>query len=62
MADIVNLRAVRKRAKRAKQEADARASRAAHGRPAADRKRDKKRSQQAGHVLDQHRIARGDDS
>ena len=60
MADVVNLRAVRKRASRAQDDARAGANRLAHGRPKHLREREAAQQKQAAHNLDQHRIEGGD--
>ncbi len=60
MADLVNLRAVRKRAKRQQAEQAAAANRAKHGRSKAERSLERSRSDQALNHLEQHRIKTGD--
>jgi hypothetical protein len=62
MAEIVNLRVARKRARRTQENTKAKANRAAHGRPAAERKRDEARRNQAARALDRHCIEPGDSS
>ena len=61
MAEIVNLRAARKRARRAQDEAQARENRAIHGRSGADRGRDAAQNRQAAQQLDAHKRDRGDE-
>jgi hypothetical protein len=61
MADIVNLRTERKRAKRRQAEQEAAAQRAAHGRTKAQRALDKSQSENASRSLDRHRIEPGDE-
>ena len=60
MADVVNLRAVRKRVSRAQDETRANANRLAHGRPKHLRESDAAEQRQAAHNLDQHLIEGGD--
>ena len=60
MAKLVNLRTARKHANRQRQEERAAANRLAHGRPAHLRKLEAVQQEQAGRVLDQHRIDSGD--
>lgn len=60
MADVVNLRAVRKRASRAQAEVRAGANRLAFGQPKHVREREAAQQKQAARVLDQHRIEGGD--
>lgn len=60
MADVVNLRTARKRANRRHDDEHAAANRLAHGRPAHLRKLEAAQQEQAGRVLDQHRIDSGD--
>ena len=60
MAEVVNLRAARKRAKRKADDAQAETNRLAHGRPKAERKLDTARQEQAVRHLDRHRIETGD--
>lgn len=59
MADVVNLRVVRKRAQRQQAEKDASKDRLAHGRPKSERKLDAVRRVKASRDLDFHRIERG---
>jgi hypothetical protein len=61
MAEIVNLRTARKRAKRSQQDVTAAANRLAGGLPANERKRDAARRDKARRNLDQHRIETGDE-
>jgi len=60
MAELVNLRAVRKRVKRAEDERQADANRLAHGQPARLRKLEAKRQAMDDRALDGHRIETGD--
>ena len=60
MAELVNLRAARKRAKRLKDARDAEANRLAHGQPKHVRKLDAARRAKAVRDLDRHRIEEGD--
>jgi hypothetical protein len=60
MADLINLRTVRKRAKRQQDEARARVNRLAHGEPKRLRQLADARRGQADRVLDAHRIDKGD--
>jgi hypothetical protein len=60
MAEIVNLRSQRKRAKRRDAELDAAAKRLAHGRTKAQRVFDKSQSDKANESLNGHRIETGD--
>lgn len=60
MAEVVNLRAVRKRVSRAQDETRASANRLAHGRPMHLREREAAQQKQAARSLDQHRIEGGD--
>jgi hypothetical protein len=62
MAQILNLRVARKPARRAQENTKAKANRAAHGRPAAEQKRDEARRNQAARALDRHRIEPGHSS
>jgi hypothetical protein len=61
MGDVVNLRTVRKRASRRRNEAQATENRAAHGRNKADRQREGEERGRAAKHLDLHRIDTGDD-
>jgi Domain of unknown function (DUF4169) len=58
MAELINLRQVRKRAKRAKQEREAEQNRLAHGEPKLMRKQRKAEAQKAAHDLAGHRRSR----
>ncbi|MCK9919662.1 DUF4169 family protein [Microbacteriaceae bacterium K1510] len=60
MAELVNLRTVRKRAKRQQDERHAAANRLTHGQPKHVRSLDQAREAKATHNLDQHRIDTGD--
>ncbi|MGB7100814.1 MAG: DUF4169 family protein [Xanthobacteraceae bacterium] len=60
MADLLNLRAVRKRTKRQQAERVAAANRVKHGRSKAERLLERSRSDQALNHLEQHRIKTGD--
>lgn len=60
MAEIVNLRIERKRAKRRQIEREAAASRLIHGRSKTEQKFDQAQSARAVSRLDQHRINVGD--
>jgi hypothetical protein len=60
MGDIVNLRTIRKRAKRSREDLDAQQNRLGHGRPQAARRLDEARADKARNDLDQHRIDIGD--
>ncbi|MFZ0421652.1 MAG: DUF4169 family protein [Xanthobacteraceae bacterium] len=60
MAEIVNLRTQRKRAKRRRAELNATAKRIAHGRTKAQRVFDKSQSDKADASLNGHRIETGD--
>ena len=60
MAELVNLRTMRKRAKRQQSDVQADANRLAHGQPKHVRALDKARQAKAGRDLDQHRIDKGD--
>jgi len=60
LAELVNLRAVRKRTKRAADERQADANRLAHGQPARVRKLEAKKQAMADRALDGHRIDTGD--
>jgi len=60
MAELVNLRTVRKRAKRQQDERQAAANRLIHGQPKHVRDLDQAREAKAAHDLDQHRIDTGD--
>lgn len=60
MADVVNLRTARKRAKRHKDASAAEGNRLAHGRPKSARELETAQRAKADRDLDQHRMERGD--
>ena len=60
MAEIVNLRTARKRAKRQEAAQTAASNRLAHGRSKAERTLEQSRSDKASKTLAQHRIEPGD--
>jgi Domain of unknown function (DUF4169) len=60
MAELVNLRTARKRAKQRQDDAGADASRLAHGRPKHVRKLEDAQQAKAGRDLDAHRIEKAD--
>lgn len=60
MADLINLRIARKRAKQRQDDLRADASRLAHGQPKHRRKLDAAQRAKASRNLDQHRIDKGD--
>jgi hypothetical protein len=60
MAELVNLRTARKRARRQQDERNAEVNRLAHGRPGHVRKLDAAQRAKADRDLDQHRIEEGD--
>lgn len=60
MGDIVNLRTIRKRAKRSQEDLEAQQNRLEHGRPQTARRLDEARAEKARKDLDQHRIEMGD--
>lgn len=60
MAELLNLRTARKRAKRAQDQQRADANRLAHGQPASVRKLNAKQQVKAERELDGHRIETGD--
>ena len=60
MAELVNLRTARKRAKRQQDERHAEANRLAHGQTKRLHKLDAARRTKAAQDLDRHRIERGD--
>jgi hypothetical protein len=60
MAEVINLRTVRKRAKRQQDDQRAHARRVASGQPKHVRKLEEARQAKAGHDLDQCRIEIGD--
>ena len=61
MAEVINLRTARKRAKRLEDDARANANRLAHGQPQHVRKLETAQRDKAAKTLDQHRMDRGDD-
>jgi len=61
MAELVNLRTARKRARRRQAEANADANRLAYGEPKHRRELAAAQKAKAGRALDQHRIEKGDD-
>jgi hypothetical protein len=60
MAELINLRSVRKQAKRRESEQRAEANRLAHGQPKHVREREDAQQQKASSDLDRHRIETGD--
>jgi hypothetical protein len=60
MAEVVNLRTARKRAKRNQDDLRADSNRLAHGQPKGARKLAAARLEQASRRLDQHRVDTGD--
>ena len=60
MAEVVNLRTARKRAKRQQAQSLAAENRLAHGRSKTERLRDAARVEKARRDLDRHRIEPGD--
>ena len=60
MGDVVNLRTVRKRAKRREAEQKAASNRLAHGRTKADRTATRSRNDKAQRSLDLHRVETGE--
>ena len=60
MAEVINLRRVRKRAERAKDERSAEANRLAHGQPKHLRERREAEAEKAARDLEAHRMARED--
>jgi hypothetical protein len=60
MADVVNLRTARKRAKRQQQELLAGGNRLAHGQPKSVKALESARREKAGHDLEQHQMEKGD--
>jgi hypothetical protein len=61
MAELINLRIVRKRAKRRQEDSRASAQRLAHAQPVRMRKLKAAQEAKARRALDQHRIETGDD-
>ena len=62
MAELVNLRNARKRAKQRQDDLRAEANRLAHGQPKHRRKLEAAQQAKASRDLDQHRIDKGDGS
>ena len=62
MADLINLRIARTRAKQRQDDLRADASRLAHGQPKHRRKLEAARQSKTNRDLDQHRIDKGDGS
>ena len=60
MAEVVNLRTARKRARRQQQEALAQANRLANGRPKSAQALEAAQQAKADRNLEQHRMERGD--
>lgn len=60
MAELVNLRTARKRAKQRQDDAHANANRLAHGQPKHVRKLEDAQQTKASRNLDAHRIEKGD--
>ena len=60
MAELVNLRTARKRAKRQQDDRRADANRLAHGQPKRSRKLEAAQQAKASRDLERHRIERGD--
>ncbi len=60
MAELINLRAVRKQAKRRDSEQLAQTNRLAHGQPKHGRKLEDAQQKKASRDLDRHRIETGD--
>ena len=60
MADVVNLRAARKRSQKKQAEKNAAQNRLAHGRPKSQRKLEVARGDKVCRDLEMHRIERGD--
>lgn len=60
MADVVNLRTLRKRAKRQQDDRRADANRIAHGRSKSTKALEAAQRAKADHDLDQHRVEPGD--
>ena len=60
MGDIINLRRVRKQARRAAQAEEAAANRLAHGRTKAQRELQRKRAERSLRDLDAHKIDTGE--
>jgi hypothetical protein len=62
MADVVNLRMVRKQAKRRQAEQEAAQRRLVHGRSKAEKALQRSQGQKAERELDRHRLEHEDDS
>jgi hypothetical protein len=60
MAEVINLRTVRKRAKREEDAKRAAENRVTHGRPKAERQLEQARAEKRRRDLDAHRIEPGD--
>lgn len=60
MAELINLRMARKRARQRQDDTRAQASRLAHGQPKGQRKFEAARREKANHDLDLQRIEKGD--
>jgi len=60
MAEVVNLRTARKRAKRRQDEQRSNANRLSHGQPLHARERDRAQQSKASRDLEQHLIEAGD--
>jgi hypothetical protein len=60
MGELINLRTARKQARRRRAEKEAASNRLAHGRPKAERRLKRSRSDKAKRDLDGHRIESGD--
>lgn len=61
MAELINLRAARKRAKRRADEQHAESSRLTHGQPKSQRKLQAAQREKTERTLDRHRLDKGDD-
>ena len=61
MAELINLRTVRKRARRRDDDVRAAGNRIAHGQPKSERKLDAAQKKKARQDLDGHRIDKGGD-
>jgi uncharacterized protein DUF4169 len=60
MGDLINLRTARKRTQRKREEAQAATNRLAHGQPKQQRELAAAQEAKASHLLDGHRIDKGD--
>jgi hypothetical protein len=60
MAELVNLRTARKRAKQRQDAQQAQANRLVHGQPKHARQLEQAQKEKAGHDLDRHRLEPGD--